>query len=156
MPLFDIFKNRKPEKKKPSFAKATKEKERKKEVKKPAEVKVEKKPSKRKKEVKPAIPLRPKRVSKVAYRALKEPHITEKSTYLAGKNQYIFKVWPKTNKIEVKKAIEDVFGVDVLGVKIINVPKKKRRLGRIEGFRKGYKKAIVRLKKGQKIEVLPR
>jgi len=43
-----------------------------------------------------------------------------------------------------------------LGVKIINLPPKKRRLGKIRGWRKGYKKAIVRIKEGQKIEVLPR
>jgi len=43
-----------------------------------------------------------------------------------------------------------------MDVKIINVPAKRRRLGRISGWRKGYKKAIVRLKEGQKIEVLPR
>ena len=90
------------------------------------------------------------------YRILKIPHITEKATALAGKNQYVFKIWPKANKVEVKKAIEDLFGVDVIGVRIINIPRKKRRLGRIEGFRRGYKKAIVRIKEGQKIEVLPR
>jgi len=43
-----------------------------------------------------------------------------------------------------------------LNIKIINVPKKRRRLGRISGWKKGYKKAIVKIKKGQKIEVLPR
>ncbi len=87
---------------------------------------------------------------------LKTPHITEKSTDLVGKNQYVFKVWPKANKIEIKKAIEDLYGVDVLDVKIIKVPPKRRRLGRISGWRKGYKKAIVKIKEGQKIEVLPR
>ena len=75
---------------------------------------------------------------------------------MARKYQYIFKVWPRANKTEIKKAIEDVFGVEVKGVRIVNIPKKKRRLGRIEGFRKGYKKAIVKIKEGQKIEVLPR
>lgn len=91
-----------------------------------------------------------------AYRILKSPHVTEKATDLAKKNQYIFRVWPEVNKVEVKKAVEDVFGVDVSSVKIINIPRKKRRLGRVEGFRKGYKKAIVKIKEGQKIEVLPR
>lgn len=87
---------------------------------------------------------------------IKSPHITEKATDLTKKNQYVFKVEPNANKIEIKKAIEKLYGVDVLSVKIINVPKKRRRLGRISGWRKGYKKAIVRIKEGQKIEVLPK
>lgn len=91
-----------------------------------------------------------------AYRILKVPHVTEKATDLTEKNQYIFRVWPRANKNEVKKAVESLYGVEVISVKIIKVPAKKRRLGRIEGFRKSYKKAIVKIKKGQKIEVLPR
>lgn len=91
-----------------------------------------------------------------AYKILKFPHVTEKATTLAGKNQYVFKVWKKSNKVEIKKAIEDLYGVDVTSVKIINVPARRRRLGRISGWRKGYKKAIVKIKEGQKIEVLPR
>jgi len=90
------------------------------------------------------------------YQILKAPHITEKTTNLAEKNQYVFKVWGKANKNEIKKAIENLYKVKVMDVKIINVPAKRRRLGRISGWRKGYKKAIVRLKEGQKIEVLPR
>lgn len=91
-----------------------------------------------------------------AYQILKTPHVTEKATSLTSKNQYVFKVWPRANKVEVKKAVEDIFGVDVVSVKIVNVTEKRRRLGRVEGFRSGYKKAIVRLKEGQKIEILPR
>lgn len=91
-----------------------------------------------------------------AYRILKEPHISEKTTNLADKNQYVFKIWPRANKTEVKKAIRQIFGVDVLEVKIINIPKKKRRLGKVKGFRKGYKKAIIKIKKGQKIEIVSR
>ena len=91
-----------------------------------------------------------------AYRVLKTPQVTEKATGLVGQNQYVFKVWPRTNKVETKKAIEDLYGVDVISVKIIKVPRKRRRLGRISGWRKGYKKAIVKIKEGQKIEVLPR
>jgi len=59
-------------------------------------------------------------------------------------------------KLEIKKAIEGLYGVDVLSVKVINIPKRRRRLGRITGWRKGYKKAIVKIKKGQKIEIIPR
>jgi large subunit ribosomal protein L23 len=95
-----------------------------------------------------------------AWMILREPHITEKATDLVKLNQYVFKVWPKANKVEIKKAIESLYGVDVVGVKIVKVPPKRRRLGRIRGWRKGwekgYKKAIVRIKEGQKIEVLPK
>lgn len=90
------------------------------------------------------------------YRILKSPHITEKATKLAEENQYIFKIWPNANKTEVKKAIEQLYGVDVLSVRIINAKSKKRALGRILGKRSGYKKAIVKIKQGQKIELLPR
>lgn len=96
------------------------------------------------------------KISDFSWRVLKEPHITEKATDLVEKNQYVFKVWPQANKTEIKKAIEDLYGVKVVEVKIIKVPPKRRRLGRIEGWRKGYKKAIVKIKEGQKIEVLPR
>lgn len=91
-----------------------------------------------------------------AHQILKIPHVTEKATDLLDKNQYVFDVWQRANKAEIKKAMESVFGVNVVSVRIINVPPKKRRLGRIEGFRKGYKKAIIKIKEGQKIEVLPR
>ena len=91
-----------------------------------------------------------------ADKILISPQITEKATALVQKNQYVFKVFPKANKTEIKKAIEDLYKVEVSDVKIINVPKKRRRLGRISGWKKGYKKVIVKIKEGQKIEVLPR
>lgn len=107
-----------------------------------------------------AQPSRPKKAkeSKIseAYRILRTPHVTEKATDLTKKNQYVFKVFPQANKTEIKRVINELYGVDVLDVKIVKVPAKKRRLGRISGWRKAYKKAIVRLKEGQKIEVLPR
>ncbi len=87
---------------------------------------------------------------------LKSPHIAEKSSYLAKQNQYVFRVYPKANKTEIKKAIEKIYGVKVIKVRIINIPPKRRKLGRTLGWRQGYKKAVVFLKKGQEIEVLPR
>jgi len=89
-------------------------------------------------------------------KVLKTPQVTEKATLLAKGNQYIFKVYSRAGKVEIKKAIKDLYGVDVLSVKIIRVPAKRRRLGRIKGWRKGYKKAIVKIKEGQKIEIMPR
>jgi len=84
------------------------------------------------------------------------PHITEKATKLTEKNQYVFKVDKKTNKNEAKKAVEGLYKVKVLDVKIVNIPAKQRKFGQTSGWKKGYKKAIVRLKAGQKIEVFPK
>ena len=148
MGIFDFIKKKKEvlqteEKKAPKKKKAGKEK-----PKKPKEEKPEKR-----------IAKEPKRKSKkggLASVVLRSPHVTEKSTALAGKNEYVFKVSYRTNKIEVRQAVEDLYGVDVMRVNIINVSRKKRRLGRQTGWRKGYKKAIVKIKEGQKIEILPR
>lgn len=116
-----------------------------------------------KKEINPEKPaeskiLKAKKEKKTgeSFRFLKNPHITEKATDLMERNQYVFKVFPRANKIEVKKAIKDNYGVDVVSIKIINIPQKKMKLGKIQGIKAGYKKAIVRIKEGQKIEVLSR
>jgi large subunit ribosomal protein L23 len=63
-------------------------------------------------------------------------------------------VSPNYNKNEIKNAVEGIYNVDVLSVNVIKIPSKKRRLGKTEGFRKAYKKAIVKIKNGQKIEIL--
>lgn len=91
---------------------------------------------------------------KFSYEAIKTPHISEKATDLSEKDQYIFDVLPNYNKHEIKKSVEGIYGVNVLSVNIIKIPAKKRRLGKTEGFRKAYKKAIVTIKNGQKIEIL--
>jgi large subunit ribosomal protein L23 len=92
--------------------------------------------------------------SKFSYEVIKQPHISEKASDLAEKNQYIFEVLPNYNKQEVKKSVEGIYGVDVLSVNMIKIPAKKRRLGKTEGFRKAYKKAVIKIKEGQKIEIL--
>lgn len=92
----------------------------------------------------------------IAWQVLKSPHVTEKAADLAEISQYVFRVRSGANKPMVKRAVEDLYGVEVVSVHITNVPPKKRMRGRIEGWRKGYKKAIVRIKEGQKIEILPR
>jgi large subunit ribosomal protein L23 len=105
---------------------------------------------------KPVKKAKPIKSINMAYRILKTPHITEKATDLIENNQYIFKVYKNSNKQEVKKAIESVYGVDVVSVKMINIPRKRKRLGKSSGWKKGGKKAIVRIEKGQKIETVPR
>ncbi len=93
---------------------------------------------------------------KVAPQILRSAQITEKAAGLKDVNQYVFRVFENANKKEVKKSVEEVYHVNVLKVRIVSIPKKKRRLGRTLGWRKGYKKAIVTIKKGQEIELIPR
>lgn len=86
---------------------------------------------------------------------LKKPHVTEKASGLAStKNAYVFVVEKNANKIEVKKAIEDMYKVKPLRVNIINIPAKLVRNRGRAGVKSGYKKAIVYLKKSDKIELL--
>jgi large subunit ribosomal protein L23 len=81
------------------------------------------------------------------------PLVTEKSTDLRTKeDKYAFKVDHKANKLEIKKAIEDIFKVKVEDVHTMVVHGKVKRMGRFEGKRPNWKKAIVKLKKGEKIE----
>lgn len=78
---------------------------------------------------------------------------SEKATEIEKNGQYVFKVAPFANKPQIKKAIEKIFKVKVKKVRIINVkPKRREFLGK-EGFKKSFKKAIVTLEKGQKIEI---
>lgn len=88
--------------------------------------------------------------------SLVRPHVTEKATDLVKRNQYIFVVSRDAAKIEIKKSIKQLYGVDARSVRIIRIPPKQMRFGRTEGVKKGYKKAIVKLKEGQKIEILPK
>lgn len=104
---------------------------------------------------KPAKAVEKKQFSE-AWRILKSPHITEKATNLAVQNKYIFKVMPRANKIEIKKAIQDLYGVKVRDVNLINISRKRRRLGKTEGWKAGYKKAVITLAEGEKIEIMPR
>ena len=145
MKIFDFFKRKKKEEEKIELLKKKEE-----EVKKPSKVTVPKpKPSFAKTTVK-------EKRTDLGWRILESPHISEKATDLAKKNQYTFRIFPKANKNEVKKAVEGIYGVDVEDVKIIKVPRKRKHRGRVLGWKTGYKKAIVKIREGQKIEVLPR
>ena len=80
--------------------------------------------------------------------------ITEKGSRIREKqNRYYFQVSPDANKLEIKSAIQTIFKVEVLDVKTISVRGKIKRLGRTEGRRSSWKKAIVKLKPGQTIEL---
>lgn len=95
------------------------------------------------------------RESKTAWRILGEPHVTEKATDLARLNQYSFKVLYNPSKMEIKKSVEEIYNVHVDKVRKISINGKRTRRGRHIGWKSGYKKAIVTLRKGEKIEVLP-
>ena len=88
-----------------------------------------------------------------AYKIIKRPLITEKSTIKKEMdNQLAFEVDRRANKIEIKKAIERIFKVQVENVRTMNYQGKRKRLGRTVGRRPHWKKAVVTLKPGQKIE----
>jgi large subunit ribosomal protein L23 len=87
------------------------------------------------------------------YDIIKAPIITEQSTkMIQSDNRYTFKVDRKANKVEIKKAVETIFNVKVLKVNTINVLPKFKRMGKYEGYKSAYKKAIVKLAEGQKID----
>ncbi len=81
------------------------------------------------------------------------PVITEKAAIQAEANVYAFKVASDANKIEIKKAIEEAFGVHVLKVNTLNTKAKAKRVGRYTGKTKTYKKAYITLADGEKIEL---
>ena len=84
---------------------------------------------------------------------IREPKLTEKTLSLKEEvNQFAFSVDPKANKIQIKESIEKSFKVSVLCVRPINGRGKKTRLGRHEGRKSNWKKALVRLKAGETIE----
>jgi|TARA_B110000263_G_scaffold247885_1_gene261636 large subunit ribosomal protein L23 len=87
------------------------------------------------------------------YSVLLRPLVTEKSTTLAGKNQYVFEVDLRANKAQVRESVELVFEVSVLRVNTMVVKGKKRRYGRNLTKRPDWKKAIVTLKPGDSIEI---
>lgn len=85
---------------------------------------------------------------------IRMPQISEKSTSLrTDQNKYVFKVDMKANKLQIKKAVEELFGVQVEDVTTMVMHGRPKKLGRFEGRRPDWKKAIVKLKKGQTIEL---
>jgi len=86
---------------------------------------------------------------------LKSPHVSEKSTLVAERdNQVVFKVAVDATKLEIKKAVESLFEVDVESVQILNVKGKTKQQGAHTGRRVNWKKAYVSLKAGQEIDFL--
>ncbi len=86
---------------------------------------------------------------------IKHPIISEKATQISSLGKYVFLVDKGATKPEIRKAIKTIYKVDAEDVNIVNIKPKQRRLGRTVGTKPGYKKAIVTLKQGQKLDILP-
>ena len=86
------------------------------------------------------------------YEVLRRPLVTEKSTVLQGLNKYAFEIADGANKLQIKQAVEKAFKVTVTSVNVITMQGKKKRLGRRQVISLPWKKAIVTLKPGDKIE----
>jgi large subunit ribosomal protein L23 len=88
-----------------------------------------------------------------SYEVLLGPMLTEKGTLMKETdNKVLFRVARNANKIEIKKAVEEIFKVKVDCVRTINCRGKKKRMGKFEGKRPDWKKAIVALKEGEKLD----
>jgi large subunit ribosomal protein L23 len=87
------------------------------------------------------------------YQIILAPIISEKSTRIADENrQVVFSVLPGATKLEIKQAVEMAFDVKVDAVQVTNVHGKVKRVGRVPGSRKNWKKAYVKLKEGHDID----
>jgi large subunit ribosomal protein L23 len=156
--------------KKSSSAKATEDKEAKKDVKAPAKkatpapkpaakaekpaTKTAKKPvasKKETKEVKEPKPAAPARATGDAWRILVRPLVTER--YSGQGKDYAFEVNPKANKLEIRKAVKDAFGVTATSVRVMNVLGKAVRTNSGYSQRSNWRKAIISLKKGESLDL---
>jgi len=85
---------------------------------------------------------------------IKKPWVTEKSGNLSTMGKYVFIVKKKATKPEIKKAVKEMYKVDAVQVNVVNRPPKTKRFGGgMKGVQEGYRKAIVTLKEGQKIDI---
>lgn len=88
-----------------------------------------------------------------AYKILVKPLVTEKATVSGIDNKYVFAVHVDANKVEISKAIEEVYHIKPTAVNVVSMKGKNKRMGRVAGKRKDWKKAIITLPKGKTIQV---
>jgi large subunit ribosomal protein L23 len=81
------------------------------------------------------------------------PVVSEKSYSLIEERKYSFRVHPEAHKTQVRQAVEELFGVHVQGVNIVQMRAKPKRRGLVRGKKPGWKKAIVQLRPGESIEI---
>lgn len=90
--------------------------------------------------------------SEKTFEIIRNPLISEKSTLVSQYNYYVFKVSPKSNKSEIKQAIEKLFNVKVLSVNTLNQEGKVKKFRNKPGKRANFKKAFVKLAEGNTID----
>ena len=89
----------------------------------------------------------------ISYDLIKRPVITEKTNIQKESyNQITFEIGRKTNRVEIKRAVEEIFNVRVAAVRTMQVKGKTKQRGRITGKRRDWKKAIVKLMPGERID----
>jgi len=162
-----IFSRKKTEDKKEEVGKPAKIKEEKKKkpsmkelyedktIEKPKGIKEEKKIDKTTGEKKEELAKPGKKIRKYgnAYKILIKPLVTEKASMIGAENKYVFEVSQGANKIEIFKAVAEVYGIKPVSVNIIKVKGKNVRYGRTRGKKKDWKKAIITLPKGKSIKI---
>ena len=82
-----------------------------------------------------------------------KPVVSEKSYHQITENRYTFKVHKDAHKTQIRQAVEELFEVKVVSVNVVKMPAKPKRRGLIKVTRPGWKKAVVELKAGDKIEI---
>jgi len=87
------------------------------------------------------------------HQVLIAPVVSEKSYSLINENKYSFRVHEKAHKTQVRQAVEELFDVKVVGVNVVKVQPKPKRRGMHKGTKPGWKKAIVQLREGDKIDI---
>ena len=93
-------------------------------------------------------------MSKTIYQVLRRPLVTEKGNILRDENnEYLFEVAMDANKVRIRHAVEELFDVQVTGVRTSVVRGKNKRVGRHLGKRPNWKKAVVSLREGDSIEI---
>lgn len=93
------------------------------------------------------------RYERMVASALLLPRMTEKAAHAAGSGTYTFSVARDAGKKQIKEAVEARYQVGVAAVRVLNSPAKERRRGNQIGWKPGFKKAMITLKKGQRIEI---
>jgi len=88
------------------------------------------------------------------YKIIRRPVVSERTTLLSERdNKYVFEVAPEANKLQIKRAVEEAFKVGVTKVRTMRVPGKRKRVRLQIGMTPSWKKAIVTLKQGDRIEL---
>lgn len=92
-------------------------------------------------------------MAKSVFDVVIRPVLTEKSLLLHEENKFTFEVARTANKVEIRKAVEEIFNVEVAKVNKLTTKPKKRRVGKYQGYRRNWTKAIITLKDGSELKL---